>query len=551
MKLGKMERLDIIVSDLISLSRGTIASCVVTNERGLVVAGKTTDGSSNETLAAMISLLSDVAVRVNSNLGFGHPKSATIKGLGVSIQIREFLVKNKQFRIGAVTTEQERRYCCRGFTQSTGRHIASSWRIRSEEGVEVGEMFQRSGTMLVQNGNRELSASGRSCSEKQMPEHNQELVEVIQSEMREGLHVPTNQNLAETTIKDQRDFLKRVIESLTHPFYVIDAKTHKITMANKAANLGDIGEDSTCYSLTHRRNEPCNGIEHPCPLQEVKMTKKPVVVEHQHYDNNGEIRYLEVHAYPVFDSFGNVTQMIEYDLDVTEQKWIEKQLEIESRRARLYLDLLAHDITNQLQIIWSCTELINEITLLPESHEVISSFIRNIEESVKKCRSMILRAKSTEQLPLTPLFERDLKKVIYECVETVSEKQDEFNAIITIDVRKAHVLADKFLEQLLECLIENAVKHNSKDTKSVWIKLKQEGMSFEIHVADNGPGLEDSVKKRIFNPLHRFGGMGLHISSEIAEKYGGGLKVRDRVVGQPNSGVEFVLWLPKIGSTQL
>lgn len=108
MKLGKMDRLDIIVDDLIRLSKGTIASCVVTNERGLVVAGKNTDGSSNETLAAMISLLSDAAVRVNSNLGYGHPKSASIKGLGVLIQIQEFPVKNKQFRIGAVTTGQVR-----------------------------------------------------------------------------------------------------------------------------------------------------------------------------------------------------------------------------------------------------------------------------------------------------------------------------------------------------------------------------------------------------------------------------------------------------------
>ncbi|MHA2353143.1 MAG: hypothetical protein ACXABX_08500 [Candidatus Thorarchaeota archaeon] len=108
MKLGKMERLNIIVDDLISMSKGTIASCVVTNERGLVVAGKSVDGSSNETLAAMVSLLSDVAVRVNSNLGYGHPKSATIKGFGVLLQVREFLVKSKQFRIGAVTTEQER-----------------------------------------------------------------------------------------------------------------------------------------------------------------------------------------------------------------------------------------------------------------------------------------------------------------------------------------------------------------------------------------------------------------------------------------------------------
>ncbi|MHA2027242.1 MAG: hypothetical protein ACXACG_00330 [Candidatus Thorarchaeota archaeon] len=108
MKLGKMDRLNIIVDDLISSSKGTISSCVVTNERGLIVAGKTNDGSSNETLAAMISLLSEVAARVNSNLGHGHPKSASVKGFGELFQIQEFLVKSKQFRIGTVSTEQER-----------------------------------------------------------------------------------------------------------------------------------------------------------------------------------------------------------------------------------------------------------------------------------------------------------------------------------------------------------------------------------------------------------------------------------------------------------
>jgi len=359
----------------------------------------------------------------------------------------------------------------------------------------------------------------------------------------------TNQHLSKIAVKEQRDFLERVIESLTHPFYVIDANNHKITMANKAANLGDIDNDSTCYSLTHRRNEPCNGIEHPCPLQEVKRTKKPVIVEHMHYDDDGEKRYLEVHAYPVFDSNGNVTQMIEYDFDVTEQKWVEKQLELESKRARLYLDLLAHDVTNQLQIIWSSTELIEVMPLISESQEMLRGFLNHIEKSVKKCRRMIIRARSTEQLAFTPLFERNLKKVLYECIETVSEKQDEFNAVLIIDDGEVQVLADKFLEHLLECLIENAVKHNAKEQKKIWINLQAVESGYKLHVADNGPGLEDSVKERIFNPLHRFGGIGLHISSEIVEKYGGNLSVRDRVAGQTNFGAEFVLWLPKIGSS--
>jgi PAS domain S-box-containing protein len=58
----------------------------------------------------------------------------------------------------------------------------------------------------------------------------------------------------------------------------------------------------------------------------VKKTKKPVVVEHVHYVD-GNPRVFEVHGFPVFDSKGNVVQMIEYSLDITERKLAEKEKE--------------------------------------------------------------------------------------------------------------------------------------------------------------------------------------------------------------------------------
>ncbi|MFW9800518.1 MAG: roadblock/LC7 domain-containing protein [Candidatus Thorarchaeota archaeon] len=99
---GKMERLGRTVDQLIKDSPGRLSGCVVTNERGLVVAEKSLDGSSSQTLAAMISLLSDTAIRVNDNLGFGHPRTASIRALGALVAIHQFQVQNKWFRIGAV-----------------------------------------------------------------------------------------------------------------------------------------------------------------------------------------------------------------------------------------------------------------------------------------------------------------------------------------------------------------------------------------------------------------------------------------------------------------
>lgn len=136
----------------------------------------------------------------------------------------------------------------------------------------------------------------------------------------------TERKLAEAQIRSQNEFLVSVLESLTHPFYVLDARDYTIQIANSAARVGDLSATATCYALTHRRDAPCDTADHPCPVEEIKRTKQPTTVEHIHYDQDGDERYVEVHGYPVFDDDGNVIQAIEYSFDVTERKQAEEAL---------------------------------------------------------------------------------------------------------------------------------------------------------------------------------------------------------------------------------
>ena len=139
----------------------------------------------------------------------------------------------------------------------------------------------------------------------------------------------TNQEISE-----QQKLLENTLESLTHPFYVVDAEDHSIKVANSAARrLGSSGE-ATCHALTHRRDTPCDGTDHPCPLVEVKETGRPMMVEHVHFDADGNPRYVEVHGYPIFDADGNVVQMIEYSLDISKRKEFEEQLRGSEERIR-------------------------------------------------------------------------------------------------------------------------------------------------------------------------------------------------------------------------
>ena len=102
MSLGTIDKLEGILEDLASKSNYSIDSCVVTNERGLVVAGFSINDYSIEALAAMISRLADIAHRVNGNLMLDDPQTMTIGTYNARIATQEFVVLNKRFRVGAV-----------------------------------------------------------------------------------------------------------------------------------------------------------------------------------------------------------------------------------------------------------------------------------------------------------------------------------------------------------------------------------------------------------------------------------------------------------------
>lgn len=121
-----------------------------------------------------------------------------------------------------------------------------------------------------------------------------------------------------------RKFLRNVIESLSNPFVVIDANDYTVKLANSSANKSALGP-ITCYELLQKSPTLCDENKITCPLKEVKKSKKPVVIEHEQVDEAGKRKVLQIYAYPVFDESGNVSEVIEYSYDITEQK---KQIEL-------------------------------------------------------------------------------------------------------------------------------------------------------------------------------------------------------------------------------
>lgn len=98
-------------------------------------------------------------------------------------------------------------------------------------------------------------------------------------------------------------------------------------------------------------------------------------------------------------------------------------------------------------------------------------------------------------------------------------------------------------------LVENAAKY-SQPEPLIQIGLHRRGEEFHLSVADNGPGIADVDKKRIWRRFYRVGsedtrmtkgtGLGLYIVHQLVELHGGAIKVIDHAPG----GSRFEVQLP-------
>jgi signal transduction histidine kinase len=99
-------------------------------------------------------------------------------------------------------------------------------------------------------------------------------------------------------------------------------------------------------------------------------------------------------------------------------------------------------------------------------------------------------------------------------------------------------------------LIENAIKYTPANAPIV-VSLKDQSHALLIQVADQGPGIPDPLKLKVFEKFYRLEderirktkgtGLGLYLSSRIVQNHKGRLSVEDN---QPN-GCIFNIVLPK------
>jgi signal transduction histidine kinase len=106
------------------------------------------------------------------------------------------------------------------------------------------------------------------------------------------------------------------------------------------------------------------------------------------------------------------------------------------------------------------------------------------------------------------------------------------------------------LVQVLINLLSNAVKYCESDTGKVRLQLSYTDVEAKLEVIDNGPGIMQEERERIFEKFHQLRdaskgkpqgtGLGLAICKTIIENHGG----RIWVESEPGRGSRFIFTLP-------
>ena len=123
------------------------------------------------------------------------------------------------------------------------------------------------------------------------------------------------------------EYFLKMVDELPHALYFINPRDLTITFASQKSSQIKLPRKKLCFKLIYGEKTPCSGRDHPCIVGAVKEAKKLVMVEHVH-NEKGHRRYYRVFGYPILDNDGKVTHVIEYPLEITEQKHAEEKAEI-------------------------------------------------------------------------------------------------------------------------------------------------------------------------------------------------------------------------------
>ncbi|TDQ11059.1 PAS domain-containing protein [Pedobacter metabolipauper] len=257
----------------------------------------------------------------------------------------------------------------------------------------------------------------------------------------------------------------------------------------------------------------------------------PYQAEFRLKDKDGNYRWWLVRALPLKDEDGNVIKWYGSNMDISDQKELEKQKDN-------FLAVASHELKTPVTSIKAYAQVME--TLFRRSGDTRNAdLVGKMDKQVNRLNSLIgdlldvTKINSGRmQFNHTTFDFNELVEEISETIQLTTQKhiihrELKYNRPITGDKER--------IGQVIVNLLSNAVKY-SPDANRIVVYTEDQGSNVQLCVQDFGIGISKEKQDKVFEQFYRVSGtrehtfpglgLGLYISSEIVKRMGGEISVK-------------------------
>ena len=249
----------------------------------------------------------------------------------------------------------------------------------------------------------------------------------------------------------------------------------------------------------------------------------PSVYSVRMFSKSGERRIVRISAVPKMNEQGKVEGVISVITDITERIKSEEEKALQEREKELYASLLQHDLGNDLQVILG---YIGAVRML--AHDIPDSAKEMLESAQAASVRManLLKALGVPAQPSDEGIGPFLERIASDCEKAHRGLSIEINA--DKGTRNLKPTGSSLLPMAFENIFRNAAMHAGHNPV-INVKISRHDGSLAILISDNGPGIPEDMRPKLF---HRGdskgrGGLGLYLTKQILNACGGSIQIRD------------------------
>ncbi len=259
--------------------------------------------------------------------------------------------------------------------------------------------------------------------------------------------------------------------------------------------------------------------------------KKPFKIIYKIIDKSGDEKWVWEQGRTDYSNEAEIDEVEGLIMDITERK------ELEDKQKFLHT-LLRHDLKNKVNIVHGYLQLLEND---PGDMEIIKKAI----DATKKEMNLIEKVRTLSKIGDEGIKPMNLDSILDTVLSEFMPTSIDRGIDIKFEKSGLDVMGGVLLEDLFGNIIENSIIHSDAD--KIEIDVKDETEEIIVKIEDNGKGVDDRYKNKIFKKSFSAGenagtGLGMYLSKEIVENYGGQIDVKESSLG----GARFDIHLMKV-----